>query len=182
MDRVALTVSTMIEEAGHLALPIPSYSPLRFYEGEPRGMFSLKHAAAEAGLGRLGRNTLLIHPKLGNVLRLGALLTEMEWPEVGTILNNELCPESCRACEMACPVHALKDGTINKTACLGKCIKHVFLPHAVMLPAMKWSVARSKILTRFMELFSLNFFEIYGIGCTTCLKACPHFPEKKLPK
>jgi L-lactate utilization protein LutB len=29
-----------------------------------------------------------------------------------------------------------------------------------------------------MELFSLNFFEIYGIGCTACLKTCPHFSQK----
>jgi epoxyqueuosine reductase QueG len=179
MDEAANRASIMIEKEGYRALPIPSYSPLRFHEGEPRGMISLKHAAAEAGLGTLGRNTLLINPAYGNIMRLGAVVTDMEWPEYPSPAGNGVCPDSCRACEKACPVNAISDGRVDKIACLGRCIRHVMLPPSFILPLVKRIVAASPVMTRFMELFSLNFFETYGIGCTACLKACIHFPGSR---
>jgi|GEM_PF-213338 len=179
MDKLADAASMLIQEAGYLALPIPAYSPLTFHKGEPRGYISLKHAAAAAGLGKLGRNTLLINESHGNIMRLGALLTAMEWPEYALKSDFEPCPQECRACERTCPIGAIQDGTVDKLACLGKCIKHVMLPPAFMLPTLKRLVAGSRVLTRFMELSSLNFFETYGIDCTACLKACPHFPNPK---
>jgi epoxyqueuosine reductase len=179
MDKVAETISLMLQDGGRLALPIPAYSPLRFHDGEPRGVISLKHAAAEAGLGRLGRNSLLIHPEHGNIMRLGALMTEIEWPEYGAVTSGDPCPEKCQACERACPIGAIRNGYIDKTACLGKCIKHTMLPPSFLLPMVKRAVAGSRILTKFMELVSLNFFETYGIGCTACLRACIHFPGNK---
>ncbi len=178
MDKVADKASMMIQEGGYLALPVPAYSPLRFHEGEPKGAISLKHAAAEAGLGKLGRNSLLINQEHGIAMRLGALMTEMEWSEYAPAVGFEPCPEKCHVCEQACPIGAINDGKVNKIACLGKCIKHILLPPSFMLPAVKKAVARSRMLTRFMELVSLNFFETYGINCTACLKACPHFLDK----
>jgi len=179
MDKLADAASMLIQDAGSLALPIPAYSPLKFHEGEPRGHISLKHAAAAAGLGKLGRNTLLINERHGNIMRLGALLTTMEWPRYARNDDFDPCPPDCHACERACPIGAIHGGTVDKLACLGKCIKHVMLPPAFMLPALKRLVAGSRAMTRFMELSSLNFFETYGIGCTACLKACPHFPTLK---
>jgi len=112
-------------------------------------------------------------------MRLGALLTAMEWPEYAPKNDFDPCPHGCHACERACPIGAIHDGTVDKLACLGTCIKHVMLPPAFLLPALKRLVAGSRALTRFMELSSLNFFETYGIDCTACLKACPHFPNMK---
>ncbi len=182
MDKLANDLSLMIQQAGYPSLPIPSYSPLRFYKGEPRGIISLKHAAAYAGLGKMGRNTLLINPEHGNVMRLGALMTEMEWPQYPVMNEKSPCPDKCRICEDACPVGALKDGHIDKTKCMGNCIKHILLPPKFMLPMMKRTVAASTLMTKFMELTSLNFFETYAIDCKACLKACIHFPGIKAMK
>jgi len=182
MDKLTNDLSLMIQQAGHPSLPIPSYSPLRFYKGEPRGIISLKHAGVYAGIGKMGRNTLLINPKHGNVMRLGALITEMDWPEYPAIYEKNFCPDDCRLCEDACPVGALRDGNIDKTKCMGNCIKHILLPPKFMLPMMKRVVAASKLLTKFMELTSLNFFETYAIGCMACLKSCIHFPGNRKKK
>ena len=179
MDKLANDLSLMIQNAGYQSLPIPSYSPLRFYEGEPCGIISLKHAAVHAGLGKMGRNSLLINPEHGNVMRLGALITEMEWPEYPAINEKSPCPDKCHICEDACPVGAIKDGNIDKMKCMGKCIKHILLPPSFMLPLMKRAVAASKLMTKFMELTSLNFFETYAIGCTACLTSCIYFPGNK---
>lgn len=182
MDKMANDISLMLQKAGYQSLPVPSYSPLRFIKGEPRGIISLKHAAVRAGLGKMGRNSLLINPGYGNVLRLGALVTEMEWPEYPEINEKSPCPDGCRACEIACPVGAIKDGNVNKMNCMGKSVKHILLPPSFMLPMMKRTVAASKLMTKFMELISLNFFETYAIGCAACLRACIYFPGNKVRK
>ncbi len=179
MDAAANTACLMMEEKGHLSLPLPSYSPIRFHDGEPRGVMSLKHAAAEAGLGKMGKNTLLIHPKYGNILRFGGLVTTMEWPWDGPGNFKALCPDNCRLCEKACPVGALNDGSIDKTLCMGNCVKHVMMPSPRLLPGMKRFLSKSRRATRLMELFTYNMFGKYGIDCVACLKACPHFPGKK---
>jgi len=182
MDQLANDLCLLLQQAGYRSLPVPSYSPLRFFEGEPRGMISLKHAAAYAGLGTLGKNTLLIHPEHGNSMRLGALMTEMEWPQYAAVAEKSPCPENCRLCEKACPVGALRDGKIDKMKCMGTSVGHILLPPGFMLPLMKRVVAASRRMAKFMELTSLNFFETYGIQCCACLKACVHFPANKSKK
>lgn len=180
MNETMNNLCLMLEDAGFSSLPIPSYSPIRFYKGEPRGMMSLKHAAAEAGIGTMGKNTLLIHPKLGNVTRLGGLLTTMPWPESDKPANlAKLCPESCDKCIQACPVKALSEKGINKNRCMVNCVEHSMLPPYFIWRILGWFTAHSRMLTRMMDLITVSFFDSYGISCFNCLRACPHFPGKK---
>ncbi|MBN2160908.1 MAG: epoxyqueuosine reductase [Spirochaetes bacterium] len=176
MNDVANNLALMMEKEGYRSLPVPAYSPLRFHQGEPWGMLSFKHAAAAAGLGKIGKNTLFIHPEYGNVLRFGGVVTTMEWPTGKPAEFKKLCPEGCALCVHACPVGALKNGTIDKTACMTRCIRHVMMPPRFMMRFFRAIMRKSRVLSRFMELFTLNFFEEYGIGCMACLTSCPHFP------
>ena len=72
------------------------------------------YAAALAGLGKLGKNGILLVPGAGSYVFLGFLATDAELAETG----GEIVPCSgCGACKKACPGGALGAG-VDQTRCL----------------------------------------------------------------
>ncbi|MDA8137632.1 MAG: hypothetical protein M0036_03170 [Desulfobacteraceae bacterium] len=182
MNDAVAAICVMLEAAGYASLPIPSYSPLAYHNGEPRGIASLKHFAVQAGLGKMGKNTLLIHPHYGTTLRLGGLLTEMAWPASGPADLPRICPEKCDICLKACPVGALSEKGIDITRCMCNCIEHLLLPPFMLMRPLRWLTAHSRFMTQLMEQLTMSLFEMYSVSCFKCLERCPHFPRHKTAK
>lgn len=89
-------------------------SPKRFFDE-----FSLRHAAEKAGLGKIGRNQLLLTPQFGPRVRLSAVITSAELTP-DPLLASVMCePERCKwRCVVHCPSGALKrDGAMDKELC-----------------------------------------------------------------
>jgi epoxyqueuosine reductase len=75
-----------------------------------------REGARRAGLGFYGKNTLLITPRHGSWVVLGALITDVE---VDPSPPLELDCGSCRLCIDACPTGALDEpGVLDSTRCL----------------------------------------------------------------
>jgi epoxyqueuosine reductase len=75
-----------------------------------------REAAARAGVGFYGKNTLLITRRFGSWVVLGTLITDVEI-EATAPLDTD-CGE-CRLCIDACPTHALDEpGTLDAMRCL----------------------------------------------------------------
>ena len=94
-----------IRNQGFSAEPIGRYGyPL---EGE----INLKEQAIFAGIGKRGKNTLVLHPKYGTRLRFAALKTNapVGQPIDSTLYEeeNSVCME-CSICIDACPIKALE--------------------------------------------------------------------------
>lgn len=118
-DRISFHTAKVIEKAYDcVAVPLPCDSPYEFWESDTlrgRGLLSMKHAAVLSGLGTLGKNTLFLHPVFGNLLTIGALLTDLDLPS--DPLCEQLCIPGCTKCLDACPVHAIESGQVNQEAC-----------------------------------------------------------------
>ena len=73
-----------------------------------------KQWARRAGLGWIGRNTLLVNPVLGSYCNIGELVTPSPADSYDTPIENG-CGD-CRACTDACPNHALSERRANSFA------------------------------------------------------------------
>jgi epoxyqueuosine reductase len=108
-----------------------------------------KDYAAAAGLGWIGKNTLLLNKKFGSFLFLGELITDTELAYDEPADN--LC-KTCTACMDACPVNALEEaGVLNAN----KCISYLTLEHRSDLPEN-------------------THLHGYLAGCDICQTVCPY--------
>lgn len=116
---ITCELCTKLEKAENvIAVPIPS-EPYEYWDEEKqegKGILSLKHAGYAAGLGILGKNTLLTNKTYGNRIILGALLLNIEL-ESDPIAEYQFCTESCRLCINACPVQAINEMNVNQKLC-----------------------------------------------------------------
>ena len=75
MDAIALDLCIELEKRGVKCTPIPTNeSQWDGRTGRWRSIVSQKHAAQAAGLGTIGRHSLLITPELGSMVWLGCVL------------------------------------------------------------------------------------------------------------
>ncbi|MGQ9787768.1 MAG: 4Fe-4S double cluster binding domain-containing protein [Candidatus Hadarchaeaceae archaeon] len=120
LNDVICRVARHLEEEGYSAIPFLEGTDYKVLMGD----LSLKHAAVVAGLGEFGLNNLLLTPRFGPRVLLGAVVTEASLvPDKP--LKVQLC-DLCGACLRACPIGAIKEsedydrrkgGTIDKYKC-----------------------------------------------------------------
>ena len=102
LDLISSRISSLIQNEGYNALPIPASE--RYDDNELRAVFSHKLAANMAGLGWIGKSCLLITPEFGPRVRWSTILTDAPLKPTGEPLENG-CGE-CTECVDTCPVSA----------------------------------------------------------------------------
>ena len=107
--------------------------------------------AVRAGLGFIGKNHMLINPKLGCQIFLGEIITDLQIQSDKCITVDCM---SCNKCIEACPTDALRsDGQFDAS----RCINYLTIEHKGPIPP---ELAK-KIGNR---LF----------GCEECIRVCPY--------
>jgi epoxyqueuosine reductase len=77
-----------------------------------------KSLARLAGIGWIGRNSLVINPKLGSFMVLGEIVTTEECDTCSTAMEEDGCV-GCGRCLLRCPTGAiLTNRTLNATLCI----------------------------------------------------------------
>jgi len=126
LDRAALMIAGVIQDAGFRALAIPASQIIK--KEPPRAHISHKLLGWAAGIGFIGRCTLLVHPRYGARMRYVSVLTDMplsaDTPYVGEC-------GLCRACIDVCPAGAVKEKRedFDLDACYRKLTEFTKIPY-----------------------------------------------------
>jgi epoxyqueuosine reductase len=104
LDMIAYELAKEIERMEHKALPFAA-SQMVDWKNQ-KGHLSHKHIGQAAGIGWIGRNNLLIHPRFGARVRYNTVLTDMPLAAATPALFG--CAD-CFACLSACPASAIKE-------------------------------------------------------------------------
>ena len=109
------TIKQMLTElCNRLKEVAPNLTARCFVDSAP--LFE-KRYAVEAGLGWIGRQSLLITPNFGSFVLLGEIVISEECDQYDKPLVTEGCGE-CRRCIEACPNGAVKERHIDTSRCI----------------------------------------------------------------
>ena len=108
--------------------------------------------AQRAGLGAVGKHTLLIQEGVGSYVLLGEIITTLALAPTPSAEGADPCG-SCTRCIDACPTSAITPWSVDAT----RCISYLTIEH------------RGPIGEQFHEAMSDWIF-----GCDVCQEVCPH--------
>jgi epoxyqueuosine reductase QueG len=109
LNLAAFALGNVLEEEGHLTVPVPASPP--YDAKELLAVFSHRHAAVAAGLGHFGWNKMVMFPGDGPKVRLVSLITAAELEPSAPYRGPQLCdPDGCgRVCVEVCPTKCLSE-------------------------------------------------------------------------
>ena len=176
-----LKLGKYLEDKYHFdVMSMPAHRP---FEVTPEtltkiiGPVSLRHLAVQSGMGVFGRNTLVVHPKWGSMVRYEAILTPAQVKSDPPLKDFNPCATCTYDCVSACPVKAIsEDGLVKQN----RCTKHS-QPYDVgnFMRAFKKAADMS---TEELKEFSQtpHFFNLYMASmrymfyrCLECTRGCP---------
>jgi epoxyqueuosine reductase QueG len=118
IDRISHRIARFIEdELDERAIQLANDETDPELKQGSYGFLSLRHLAAEAGLGTFGLEANLLTPEYGPRVYFGAALTTAEL-EADERLTNQICiGEPCGRCLKACPSDAIEHFHLDKVDC-----------------------------------------------------------------
>jgi epoxyqueuosine reductase len=114
--------------------------------------------AARAGLGWIGKHTLLIHPERGSYLLLGGVITtaELRAPTEQRIVEDHC--GTCTRCIDACPTGAIAPYSVDAT----RCVSYL-------------TIERREAIDPALHAGTGSWL----FGCDVCQEVCPHNRERE---
>lgn len=112
-----------------------------------------RELAARAGLGWIGKHTLLIHRSIGSWFFLGGIGTSLELtPPKEQEIESDRCG-TCTRCIDACPTQAITERRVEAT----RCISYLTIEHQGLIPREHHEGVGEWLY-----------------GCDICQEVCPH--------
>ena len=122
-----------------------------------------KPLAEKAGLGWIGKNSNLLHPKDGSFFFLGCIYSNLDFSPFSQASQPDLCGK-CQACSKSCPTNAI---TKHRMVDSSKCISYLTIENKGSIPVKYRKAIGNRIY-----------------GCDDCQLVCPinkHAPLTQEP-
>lgn len=182
-DGIARKVTQVLAQKGVGALNYACGFPMDL-DKWPGKMWPVSHKpiAVAAGLGHLGNNRNLLHPRFGNFILLDTVLVDRETSAYDSPLDYNPCIE-CKLCSAVCPVGAVgNDGNFQ----FSNCFTHNYRERLGGFADWVENIVTSKTVRDYRkkvadpETVSMWQSLSYGIcnKSSYCMAACPAGDER----
>ncbi len=177
-NSVARDISLALREQGVAALNVPAGFP---YETErwPGKMWltSDKIIAEEAGLGRMGLNRLVLHPRFGSSTILGTMLVDMEVSRYDKPIDFNPCIQ-CKLCASVCPTGAIaSDGHFDFLSCFTHNYRERLSGFSDWVETVASTCSRKQYRLKVSDSETVSMWQNLSIGaqtkCDRCIAVCP---------
>lgn len=148
--------SRLLELLKFVIIELPDCKGRTFVDTAP---FFERAYAVRAGLGQLGKNSCLIHPKHGSFVFLGEIIIDKVL-DYDNFEVKDICGK-CTKCIDACPTGALKPYSLDAR----KCISY----HTIE--------SQDEIPPNIVKVMNKNL-----LGCDICQDVCPHNQQLEITK
>jgi len=144
-----ILIERLEQLAGFIEIQVGGSVPYRKYTDT--GPLLEREFAQRSGLGWIGKNTMLIHPRRGSFFFLASVLTDLDLA-VDAPFKNDRCG-SCRRCLNACPTGAFPAERVLDSR---RCISYLTIEYRSDIPeGLRPSMGR------------------WVFGCDVCQDVCP---------
>jgi ferredoxin len=119
MSALLESAISFIREKGYAAEPVGRYGY------PPKGQLNLKELAIRSGIGKRGKNSVVLHDRYGPRLRLAAIRIETLFQSTDETTQKETKSPFCRDCSLcieACPVNIIEP---YRVADVSRCLSRV---------------------------------------------------------
>lgn len=176
--QVGRAICRTLEARGVRALNVPAGFP---YEADrwPGKMWltSDKIIAEEAGLGRMGWNRLVLHPRFGSFTILGVILLDAELSRYDKPIDFNPCVR-CKLCVSVCPVGAVaSDGYFDFFSCYTHNYRERLSGFGDWIETVASTGSRKQYRSKVSDSETVSMWQNLAVGaqtkCDRCVAVCP---------
>jgi epoxyqueuosine reductase len=179
LDATAARLVDHLNEENIPAKAVPLYLPVKVKNVRVQGVVLLKHIAATAKLGSIGKSTILLSPRFGPRLLLSGVVSGLPLEEYSpgdraglNTGSGDLCT-GCNRCAQVCPEKSIGPEGVDVFRCR---TVRAWIPPTIV-PAMKWLIGRT-FLQAAVAPFAPHIARTATIRCSMCVTGCPRLTSR----